>query len=705
MDLELRAAKEKWEREQKQRKEQARVRLEREKKAREEALRQREALEAARRQRRLEEAEAAAVAQLREEEDLFAGDGVIFNKVLEAAEIPGDGDKIRLPPSTFGELSSQGALEKGPMLFEISVILTDPDNASTGNRETARKEHTTHAGVLQFTAPEGSTELPSHVWENLGLLKSSEFSKERVLVRVRYVRLPKGTYAKLQPEVVDFADVPNHKAVLETKLRQHATLSEGDLLTVQHGGVDYRLGVLELKPSSSVSVLETDMEVDVVEPQLASSQSILVPLAIGSPGDGLVEEGCYKYYRFTIDQKLADLCEHDDVDIIVRLELDGGVTSDADLYVAMHPVLFPTQHQHQWSSHDVGSKIICLTDSGKILRPGAYSLAIYGFRGTSNYRILVEVHRSRKQKTQGHRVGVVNVQGEGSSLQSTDSQTGEGFDQCGNCKQFVPVKTITLHEAYCRRHNVVCQYEHCGMVLKREEMETHVHCSKCGQAFGQEELAKHMKVYHDPQTCKCGAILEKEEMVSHQAMKCSLRMIMCRFCGDLVQAGDEVQDPRDRLQGLTEHESICGSRTSPCDSCGRSVMLKEMDLHIAAAHSSQIQLGGRALEVSPMSVDLPRHAEVSRAQVEGDAARSSVGCPICGDTFVGLDVEAQLAVHLDHRHFSAVTSDSSKISLPNISEVSQEVSSYRRSLSVSCPICGLAVHSERDLSLHMDMVH
>ncbi|CBI28841.3 unnamed protein product, partial [Vitis vinifera] len=93
-----------------------------------------------------------------------------------------------------------------------------------------------------------------------------------------------------------------------------------------------------------------------------------------------------------------------------------------------------------------------------------------------------------------------------------------------------------------------------------------------------------MKVFHEPLHCPCGVVLEKELMVQHQASACPLRLITCRFCGDMVQAGSSAMDVRDRLRGLSEHESICGSRTAPCDSCGRSVMLKEMDIHQIAVH-------------------------------------------------------------------------------------------------------------------------
>lgn len=72
--------------------------------------------------------------------------------------------------------------------------------------------------------------------------------------------------------------------------------------------------------------------------------------------------------------------------------------------------------------------------------------------------------------------------------------------------------------------------------------------------------------------------------MQHQSLECPLRLVTCRFCGDMVPAGRSASDVRDRLRGLSEHESMCGSRTTPCDSCGRSVMLKEMDVHNIAVH-------------------------------------------------------------------------------------------------------------------------
>ncbi|XP_057955854.1 uncharacterized protein LOC131149435 [Malania oleifera] len=567
MDFELRRAREKLEREQSERKEKARRKLERERKAKQEAMRQREAIEASQRSRRLDAAEAQLKADQQMEESLLAGRGIGFYRVLEAVPYQGSGDKIKLPPSSFTELSDQGAFDKGPMYFRLSVVHQE------GNLDVkaAEAQHcgTTHSGVLEFTAEEGSVGLPPHIWSNL----FPTDTPNAPLIEVRYVWLPKGAYAKLQPDGIGFSDIPNHKAVLETSLRQHATLSQGDIITVNHGELTYKLQVLELKPSSSISVLETDIEVDIVGPDSATdntNQHVLIPLIFGKFEAGKVEEGSYVYYKFSIDDdawaKVAsgDTC----IEVRIEAETDGA---DTDLYVSRHPHIFPSRHQHGWSSHDVGSKTLILGSKDQSLGPGSYSIGVYGFKGRTKYQISVGV-----RDNYNHKVGE----------QSTPSSSTIEMDsvECRNCKHYIPSRTIALHEAYCSRHNIVCPHTGCGVVLRVSEAKNHVHCGKCGQAFQQGEIEKHMKVFHEPLHCPCGIVLEKEQMVQHQGSVCPLRLITCQFCGDMVQAGTSAMDIRDRLRGLSEHESICGSRTAPCDSCGRSIMLKEMDIHQIAVH-------------------------------------------------------------------------------------------------------------------------
>lgn len=567
MDFELRRAREKLEKEQRERKERARLKQQKEKKAKDEALKQKQAIEAVQRSRRIDAAEAQLKADQQMQENLLAGRGIVFYRLLEAVPYQGGGDKIKMPPSCFTELSDQGAFDKGPIYFQLSLV--DKESSSSIQDTDKEKQGTTHSGVLEFTADEGSVGLPPHVWNNL----FPEDTSKSPLVEVRYVWLPKGTYAKLQPERVGFSDLPNHKAILETCLRQHATLSQGDILTVNYGELAYKLWVLELKPSSSVSVLETDIEVDIVDPDTSSEKTdehVLMPVGFGMSQIGTVEEGKFVYYKFSIDNVTWEKLSSGNSCIEVKLESEtnGG---DSDLFISRHPLIFPTRHQHEWSSHDIGSKTLILSSKDKNLGAGTYSIGIYGFKGITKYKISVVVQDNFNQK-----VG----QQASSSVSSMEMDT----QQCRNCKHYIPTRTIALHEAYCSRHNVVCQRAGCGVVLRIEESKNHIHCDRCGQAFQQAELEKHMKVFHEPLHCPCGIILEKEQMVEHQASVCHLRLITCRFCGDMVQAGSSAMDVRDRLRGLCEHESICGSRTAPCDSCGRAVMLKDMDIHQIAVH-------------------------------------------------------------------------------------------------------------------------
>lgn len=431
------------------------------------------------------------------QESLLVGKGVVFQHILEAVPFEGNGDKIKLPPSCFTELSDQGAFDKGPMYFQLSVV----------HQEGPEARRTTHSGVMEFTADEGLVALPPHVWSNLFPTNSLKAS----LVEVCYVRLPKGTYAKLQPDGMGFSDIPNHKAVLETSLRQHATLSQDDILTVNYGNLAYKLRVLELKPSSSISVLETDIEVDIVGPDSTSestNQKVLEPLFYGKSESGMVEEGNYMYYKFSIDSETWKRIDFGSARVEIKLETETDDV-DTDLYISQHPLIFPNRHQHEWSSHDMGSKTLILSSRDKSLREGTYSIGVYGFKGTSKYQVAVSVLDYATDPKVGQRAA-------SSSSSSMEMDTIE----CRNCKRYIPSRTISLHEAYCSRHNVTCQHAGCGIVLRIEEANNHVHCDKCGLAFQHGELEKHMKVFHEPLHCPCGVVLEKEQMVSN-IIRCS----------------------------------------------------------------------------------------------------------------------------------------------------------------------------------------
>ncbi|KAJ8497527.1 hypothetical protein OPV22_008079, partial [Ensete ventricosum] len=152
------------------------------------------------------------------------------------------GDKIIMPPSALDRLAARHI--DYPMLFELRNIGT---------------ERVSHCGVLEFIAQEGMIYMPYWMMQNLLL-------QEGDIVHVKNATLPKGIYVKLQPHTQDFLDMSNPKAILETTLRNYSCLTTGDSIMVAYNNRKYYIDIMETKPSSAVSIIETDCEVEFAPP-------------------------------------------------------------------------------------------------------------------------------------------------------------------------------------------------------------------------------------------------------------------------------------------------------------------------------------------------------------------------------------------------------------------------------------------------------
>lgn len=152
------------------------------------------------------------------------------------------GGKIILPASALEHLTRLHI--QFPMLFKLI-------NKSKGRE--------THCGVLEFVAEEGRCYLPYWMMKNL-LLKEGE------IILVQYTNLGIAKFAKFQPQSVDFLEITNPKAVLENSLRNFATLTKGDVISINYNEKDYELCILETRPGDAVSIIECDMDVDFAPP-------------------------------------------------------------------------------------------------------------------------------------------------------------------------------------------------------------------------------------------------------------------------------------------------------------------------------------------------------------------------------------------------------------------------------------------------------
>jgi ubiquitin fusion degradation protein 1 len=120
---------------------------------------------------------------------------------------------------------------------------------------TSLNEHTTHSGVLEFTAEEGCCYIPFWMMQNLLI-------EEGALITVANVSLPKATFVKLQPQSVDFLEISNPRAVLEHALRNFSCVTAGDTIQIPYNNKNYHFALQEVKPSPAACIIETDCNVD-----------------------------------------------------------------------------------------------------------------------------------------------------------------------------------------------------------------------------------------------------------------------------------------------------------------------------------------------------------------------------------------------------------------------------------------------------------
>jgi len=248
-----------------QRRREAKRKLEEKKK--EEEIRA--SLEQEQRDRELRRLQQAEEDRKRAEAERQLNEGIRYCMRLRPYPSSRTDDKLELPPSALEELERQGALEKGTLLtFAVSL----PDHPAARLPGAGPASGSTHAGVAEFTAEEGTVGVPPRV--ALCLTKGAGLQTLDAVaqVEVRYVKLPRcsKSLVKLQPRGEGFhaggmkvVSLDLEHVLLET-LRGHTALSQGDWLPIRHQGQTYDLLVRELEPESALCLIDTDLTVEVL---------------------------------------------------------------------------------------------------------------------------------------------------------------------------------------------------------------------------------------------------------------------------------------------------------------------------------------------------------------------------------------------------------------------------------------------------------
>ncbi|XP_022696543.1 ubiquitin fusion degradation protein 1 homolog isoform X2 [Varroa jacobsoni] len=149
---------------------------------------------------------------------------------------------VIMPASALRKLTLFSATY--PMMFKIRNV---------------RLHRESHCGVLEFSAEEGRCLLPFWLMRLLLLYEGD-------LIEMVSVQLPIGTFARFQPQSVDFLDISDPRAVLERQLRNFACLSAGDVIAIEYNNHEYEVCVLETKPAEAISIVDCDLQVEFAAP-------------------------------------------------------------------------------------------------------------------------------------------------------------------------------------------------------------------------------------------------------------------------------------------------------------------------------------------------------------------------------------------------------------------------------------------------------
>eukprot|EP00054_Salpingoeca_dolichothecata_P027529 m.202586 g.202586 ORF g.202586 m.202586 type:complete len:751 (-) comp25984_c2_seq2:659-2911(-) len=216
-----------------------------------------------------------------------------------------------------------------------------------------------HAGVLDFTAPDdGIAYLPSWIMESLGVEDSDE-------IKIKAVKLPKGTFCKLQPLSMAWADVSmdQQQAVMEFQLRKYSTLTEGQVVSIDFEASSLQFKIVECKPGPGISIIDTDIAIDFAKP-LETEADTRPVLTIGQERQGKATKDEYRFFtlRPQLGQALPTTME------ITVVSHKG----DPDLYVSQTTPK-PSQSNYFRCAQDVGNVSLVIGETSKGWLPKSHT--------------------------------------------------------------------------------------------------------------------------------------------------------------------------------------------------------------------------------------------------------------------------------------------------------------------------------------------
>ncbi|RYO83395.1 hypothetical protein DL762_006160 [Monosporascus cannonballus] len=552
-----------------------------------------------------------------------------------------NGDKIILPQSALEQLLAAPTSSSGPALNASAhnpYTSSRPQHAYYGNSQrqlphplmfrlvNPENGNFVYAGIREFSAEEGEVLLSPYLMEALGIRDghrpgptngsgpasadaadpdtAEDHPAPRITAHAR--QLPKGTYVRLRPLEAGY-DPDGWKPLLERRLREsYTTLTSGAFLSVRGvRGETFRFVIDRFRPEGEgICVVDTDLEVDIEAlneeqaretmrrimskakkaPGTAGGSSVGHELDIWKAAEGRVVPGDYVDYELRAWPRSRP----------VEIELSGpGDDYSVDLFASPRSSRQrapPRESEHAFGvfrDDGDGRKRISIPPTNvEIEDAESLLISVHGYLPDGEGPggdVAPRPFKLRVRAGADDASAAANRAGTPTDVDAEERSPDE--EQCPNCRQRVPKRTMVLHENFCRRNNVACP--RCAGVFRKnsEEWRQHWHCPH-DDAYGSSDKAKakHDRVCHTEHRCpSCPFVTNSlPDLARHRTTLCPGKIILCQFCHlEVPQEGDPFNPSAETLlSGLTEHELADGARTTECHLCSKIIRLRDMSTHL-----------------------------------------------------------------------------------------------------------------------------
>lgn len=142
-------------------------------------------------------------------------------------------------------------------------------------------------GVYEFTSPPGVCHIPYRLMQTLWITEGET-------INICLYKPEKGKYVKLKPHTSDFIKLSNPKIILEKMLsRYYPIISKNDTISILYNKNVYYIDIIESKPSDTIQITNTDLNVDFDEPmdyqRLKKEEEIRQSKKIKKSDDEIIE--------------------------------------------------------------------------------------------------------------------------------------------------------------------------------------------------------------------------------------------------------------------------------------------------------------------------------------------------------------------------------------------------------------------------------